>query len=525
MRHPRSQKDFREEIESHLQLEIDRLIAEGMSPEQADAQARRHFGNVTTAEERFYERNRFLWLDNLWRDFVYAARGFLRQPVLVLSACVSLALGTGVNAAFVTMIHSLLLLPVTTAVPEQLVTLWVGSGNRLSHANYRSLVDAGIPLAGYRMHELRVETKGEPVRISGQEVSANYFELLGISTALGTPFTVDRVKQHANVMVISHGFWRDVLESDANAVGRTIRVSGKAYVVSGVLPAGFRSIWGIGVSPPVYFPTGSDLAPALTGRGENRYELIGRLSAGESAAQFRDRALGVAKSLAEAFPDDNRDLGEVRIWAFPKLGKLAGQEGGFIAPVVLFATLLFVLVGLVVAIACANVASMLLARGANRQREIAVRLAIGCGRGRLLQFLLAESFLLALSGVSLGAVFGLWLARAISRYPLPFPVPVDFTISIDWRFMAYIAGLAVFATLLAGVAPIWQLRRIRPAAGLHGDRMTDGSGRRFSLRSILVGAQVAMATLLLAGSCLFVRSLWRSVQMHPGFRPGTCRDG
>lgn len=517
MRRSRSQKDFREEIASHLQLEIDRLIAEGMPPQEADAQARRHFGNVTTAEERFYERGRFLWLDNLWRDFAYAARGFLRQPLLVLSACVSLALGTGVNAAFVAMIHSLVLLPVTTAVPEQLVTLWVGFGNRVSHANFRSFVDAGIPLAGYRMHDLRMETKGEPVRINGQEVSANYFELLGISTALGTPFTTQRVKQDANVMVVSHGFWRDVLESDPNVVGRRIRVSGKAYIVSGVLPAGFRSIWGIGISPAVYFPTGSELAPTLIGRGENRYELIGRLSQDESAAQFRDRALGVARSLAEAFPDENRDLGQVRIWAFPKLGKLAGQEGAFIPPVMLFATVLFVLVGIVVVIACANVASMLLARGANRQREIGVRLAIGCGRGRLIQFLFAESFLLGVLGVALGALFGIWLAQAISRYPLPIPVPVDFTISIDWRFMAYIAGLVLFVTLLAGMAPVWQLRRVSPIRGVHGDRMTGGRGGRFSLRGFLVGAQVAMATLLLVGSCLFVRSLWRSLQVSPGF--------
>ena len=171
------------------------LIAEGVPAHEAEAAARRNFGNLTSAGERFYERGRLLWLDNVWADLKYAARALRRQPVLVAVACVSLALGTGLNTAFFAIIESVLFRAVTVEAPETLVTLWVGSSNRLSEANYKSLLRSGMPLAGYRIHdELRFQTAGEPVFVAGQEVSANYFDLLGISVARGSRLTPEVLK-------------------------------------------------------------------------------------------------------------------------------------------------------------------------------------------------------------------------------------------------------------------------------------------------------------------------------------------
>ena len=184
----------------------------------------------------------------------------------------------------------------------------------------------------------------------------------------------------------------------------------------------------------MYFATGSDLTPSSDDREALRYELIGRLSPGDSIQQFRDKTLARAKALAETYPKENRDLGRVQTWPFPKYGMLMREGSGSLAPVLLFATVLFVLLGLVVAIACANIASMMLARAMSRQREIAVRLAIGCGRRRLMQLLFAESFLLSAAGATLGALLGVWLAQAACRVRLPIPVPLDLTVSLDWRF-------------------------------------------------------------------------------------------
>jgi hypothetical protein len=186
----RSHRDFRNEIESHLQLEIERLIDEGLSPQDAEARARQNFGNVTCVAERFYETNRLLWLDNLWKDLTYAARALLRQPMLVAVACLSLALGTGLNTAFFALIDSVLLRPVTVEAPGSLVMLWIGSSNRISEANYHSIREAGIPLTSYRIHdELKLQAGDEPITIAGQEVSLDYFDSLGIPVAHGTRLT------------------------------------------------------------------------------------------------------------------------------------------------------------------------------------------------------------------------------------------------------------------------------------------------------------------------------------------------
>ena len=193
------------------------------------------------------------------------------------------------------------------------------------------------------------------------------------------------------------------------------------------------------------------------------------------------------------------------------------EGGGFLAPVVSFTLILFVLLGLVLTIACANIASILLARAVNRQREIAIRLSIGCSRARLLQLLFAESFLLSIMGAALGAALGVLLAQAASRVPLPIPVPLDLTVSLNWRIFAYASLLAIVATLLAATAPMWQTRRARPIDGLHGAHVKGAHRGRWNLRRVLVTIQVTIATILLIASGLFLRSLWLSTQIHPGF--------
>ena len=177
----------------------------------------------------------------------------------------------------------------------------------------------------------------------------------------------------------------------------------------------------------------------------------------------------------------------------------------------------FALLGLVLTIACANIASILLARAVNRQREIAIRLSIGCSRARLLQLLFAESFLLSIMGAALGAALGVLLAQAASRVPLPIPVPLDLTVSLNWRIFAYASLLAIVATLLAATAPMWQTRRARPIDGLHGAHVKGAHRGRWNLRRVLVTIQVTIATILLIASGLFLRSLWLSTQIHPGF--------
>ena len=514
----RREQEIAQEIAYHREL-VEREHREaGLTPDQARCSASRQLGNATLSREAAHHVWSPAAIEGLVQDLRYAWRGLSRSWGLLAVACLSLALSTGFGTALFSVVNAVIMQPVTADRPDDLVRFWVGNSNRLSWLNLQDLCEdtPGLTCVGHRIEELSWQPGDEPVRLFGQAVSVDYFERLGISVSQGRTFTSSSRADEGNVAVITYAFWQRQLGSDPNVLGRELVLSGRPYTVIGVLPRGFRSIWGLGISPSLYLPAGSILRPATAKRADTEYELLGVLRPGQSLAQFRSIALARAQYLEQAYPAENREFSRVQVWPVHRFGLFIQADDAMPKMLLLFGSVLIVLVLLLVVVACMNVAGLLVARAIARQREIAVRLSIGCGRVRLARLLLAESFLLALIGIGLGTVVSVWLARLLVAVPLPFPVAFELEVPIDTHLLLYLGVLVSLATVVSGLAPVLQSWRSRLTIGTGGTMRASGF-RRWSMRGCLIAGQVAVSTVLLVATMLFVRSLWVASQVHPGF--------
>ncbi|MGH9631756.1 MAG: ABC transporter permease [Bryobacteraceae bacterium] len=507
-----------EELALHRELVEREQEAAGLPPEEARRAAALQFGNITAARES--ARSVWVWEtgESILQDRRYAWRGLSRNRSLVAIACLSIALSTGFGTTLFSVVNAVVLQPVSATAPEELVRFWVGASNRISWLNYKEICEEtpGVLCAGYRGEEVSWHEGGEPVRMPSQAVTSNYFRLLGIRPAQGRLFDAETARQSRDLVVVTHAFWQRQLAGDPDVIGRKIILSGHPYTITAVLPQGFRSIYGLGIAPAFYIPAGSALCPFSQERNRTEYELLGRVPAGENAAAFRSRVLVRAQHLERIYGNDNRELGRVQIWPLNRLGLLLSQNDQMIQGLVLFAGLLLVFIVLLAVLACLNVAGLLLSRALSRQREIAVRLSLGCGKWRLSRLLFAESFLLAAIGTGTGALLSVWLARVLVAMPLPFPVPFDIEVPIDGYLLTYLAFLTGLSTIVAGLAPAihaWRMKGIGESI-----RSPRSLGfRRFSTRALLTTGQVALSTVLLVATMLFIRSLSNATQVDPGF--------
>jgi predicted permease len=514
----RREQDLADEIAWHRELAEQEQRDAGLPPDAARRAASLRMGNATLAREAA----RHVWvpavLEGAVQDLRYACRALIRSKTLLVVACLSLGVSTGFGTALFSVVNAVVLQPVTAERPESLVRFWVGDGNRISWLNLRDLCHdtPAVSCAGYRIDELAWQVGDESVRLFGQAVSPHYFTMLGIEAARGHVFTAGSVREAADAAVVTHAFWERRLSSDPNAIGRVLVLNGHRYTVIGVLPRGFRSLWGLGIAPSIYLPAGSSARPPTTRRGEAQYELLGLLAPGQSEAEFRTRVAARGAALASADPIDNKALGRVQTFPFHRLGLFISVNDQAMRVLVLFAAVIVVLVFVLAVVACVNVAGLLVARAAARQREFAVRVSIGCGRWRLARLLLAESLVLAVAGIGLGAVASLWVARLLVAVPLPFPIPFEAEVPIDLNLLGYLAALVGLATVVVGVAPVLQAFRVSMVGGI-GTAPRALGHRRWSARGVLIGVQVALSTLLLVGTTLFVRSLWVASRIDPGF--------
>lgn len=515
----RSAADLAEEMEFHRAMAEQENIEKGLTPEAAQRQARQRMGNETLAREDAHSVWSFTTAEGVWQDLRYAWRGLRRNKTLLAVACLSLALSTGFGTAVFSIVNAVILQPVTAGNLDRLVKFDVGGSNRVSWLNMQDLcVGQQFHCAGYRIEEEVVWERGdERTRTTVQTVSANYFEVLGTGTGQGRFFNSVSVGEAMDEAVVTHSFWQRRLSGDPDVLGSTLQLGGYRYRVIGVLPRGFRSVWGLGVSPSVYVPAGSSLQPAATDRGNGMYELLGLLEPDQSLADFETRMMARTAQLEELYPLDNRDFSRVSAAALPRLGAVFGQnKNGMTQTLLAFSALLAGFILLLAVVACINVAGLLVSRAMAREREIALRRSIGCGRVRLTRLLFAESFLVAVCGIGLGAVLSIVLARLLIATPLPFPVPFEVEIPLNRTLFAYLAGLTGLATITAGLAPALHAWRI-PAAASIGHAPVTAGGRRGSMRRALIVAQVAVSTVLLIGATLFVRSLQQASQVDAGF--------
>ena len=390
--------------------------------------------------------------------------------------------------------------------PETLAAMRVGGNSHAHMRHYRFLRDACIfaGLAGSNEEaEANWRSGEETYRLHAMRVTDNFFGVVGVPLAMGRPIEPgDR-----DVVVLSDRFWRNRLGAETGVIGRSLTIDGRPHTVSGVLPPDHRTVLGFGFAPDVYLPAS---------RESDIVALIARLPEGMSLDAAYARLTAACRELDKVYPPEwNPKASWVTNTEVVPVAGLARLRNLSMVPFVAFFSMLLIVVGLVLLIACANVSNLLLARASTRRQELAIRLALGAGRRRIVRQLMAESLLLALLGAGAGLLLNLWLAGILNRVELPLPIPVHILIEPDWRLLGYAAVIAVASALVAGLLPALKATRGGVSAALkRTERQVEGHR---SLRGGLIVTQLAVSVVLLTMGVLFVRNMTRSMTMSPGF--------
>jgi predicted permease len=519
----RADADFSAELESHIEIQIDDGIRSGLSPEEARRRALLQLGGVEQVRQAQRDLRTVTWLGNTWRDLRYAGRTLAKHPGVTAIAVLSIGLGIGANATIFSMINRFLLRPAPMGDPTTLLALHTTHDgdrccNSFSWSLYTDLRDQAKSFAGvaayYELIPASIGGEGEPERVWGQAVTANFFDVTELHMILGRGFAPN--EESARAVVLGANLWRRRFDSDPAIVGKSVHLSGRLFTVVGIAPPSFHGADQI-LYTEFWVPLGnlSALVPSVADQKSRQFhfvEVLARLAPGTSPKQASVEMKGIAQRLAIAYPDSDKGS----TFVYEQAGSLPSNVRG---PVVLFFTALTVVVFLVLAIAGANVANLLFAQAAMRQRDMAVRLALGATRSRLRRQMLMESVLLGLGGGMTGVVLSLWSTNVLSAMRLPAPVPIDVHIDEDWRVLAFAFGLSVVSGVLLGVAPAWAASHPRLANSLKGEDALARPGRRFSMRNILIVAQIAMSVILLSLTGLFLRSLGSAATIDIGFRP------
>jgi putative ABC transport system permease protein len=454
-------------------------------------------------------------------DLRYAIRTLQKSPGLVAVVVVCLGLGIGVNTTIFSLFNAALLTGPTGRDPERLVQVEPGNGDQISYPNYLELgVPAGFDELALSSHVTLNLRSGETIQgLAGLQVSANYFTLLGVNAARGRTFdpSRDAPGKQPRVAILDHAFAKRQFAEAVDPIGSLLGLNGEFFTVVGILPEGYRPGMGLFV-PDVYVPISSIVSGRLDDRRRASFELRGRLATGATRAQAAAGFQAAAHRLETTYPAENGGLGRPPlILTQSGLGTLQGRGTPSELPIVLAAP--FVVFGLLLLIACANVAGMLLARGVSRRSEIAIRLAIGASRANLVGMLLAECFVLSVLSTAAGLLLAIALTPLLGYVSLPNAAALRIPpVAMDRNLLVYSASLAIATCLICGLVPALQSTRVTLTSGLR-DAAARGGGRR-RLRNLLVGFQVAASALLLTTSVLFLRSLLHVTTVDPGFDVG-----
>jgi putative ABC transport system permease protein len=447
----------------------------------------------------------------LSQDVRYASLMLLRQPGFALVAVLTLALGIGANTAVFTVINGVLLRPLPYADPDRIVTLLNGRNGRLSAAfsppNFLDVTkDSGVfaGAAAFQPTTVNVTGLGEPQRLDGADVTWPFFNVIGVTPRLGRVFTESDAKSHAAVVVLSDGLWRRQFGARADIVNQTVLMDGQPVTIVGVAPPEVAlprtaQYW----RPLVFSPR--DIAPGA--RGAQWVFVVARLKADIDLAAANGRIAVVADRLSHDFPNTNLNRAMTAV-------RLHDRMVNSVRPALL---VLFGAVTLVLLIACVNVANLLLARAQGRTREVAVRAALGAGRGRLIQQFLSESLVLGLAGAAGGLVVAYWSTRALVALG-PASIPRLSDVGIDWQVMAFAAAVSIATSVLFGLVPaLASTTRLAARSLAAGRGSVGGSGTR--VRKVLVVCEMALAVMLLVGAGLLMRSYQQLNAVEPGFAP------
>lgn len=507
-----------EELRFHAAMKADAFRAEGANGEDAYYAAMRRLGNPAGIKERSRDMWGWGWLEAFAQDSRYAFRVMRKSPAFALIAVVSLALGIGANTVVFSVLNALLLkaLPIADAARVYFVN---NSGEPAqSFPNYRDIRDRNSvfeSLFAYRITVMSLDEDRGAHRVWGYLVTGNYFESLGIKPVLGRFFTPaeDLHPNASPYAVLSYTCWQNRFGGDSQIAGKAIRINGRPYTVLGVAPRGFHGtevfywseIW-----VPMMMEPQIEGWSWLEVRNTHNSWLAGRLKPGVTVEQAEANLNVIAAQLAREYTSNE---GMRLTLGVPGIMGSAGRE-----PTRAFAGGVMLLAVLVLLAACANLASLLAARMADRSRDLAIRVSIGAGGGRIMRQMLTESLWIALLGGAAGCALAVVLLRLLSQWHAPLDFPVQFDVTPDWRVFLFACAAALFTGVLFGIGPARHAWKTDPALRLKGSAMSS-SGRRWAARDVLLPLQIALCCVLVTASLVAVRGLMRSFQTPLGFRP------
>lgn len=510
--------DMEKEFASHLELEAEEQRAKGLSVEEARYAAQRAFGNTALMKEQTREEWGWLKLEIALKDVQYGIRGLFRSPIFTIVSVLSLALGIGATTGIFGTFEAVFLNAVTARNLGQLEHIEPGDSN-VSYRCFQYLSSANIPtvegLVAYFESGLSLRSGTEMERITGDIVSPNFFAVLGVTPAMGRAFSEDEQQpgRQPHVAIVSHGFWQRKFDARPDVLGKVIELNREVFTIVGVLPKNYRSVHGYGMSPEVYVPLSKELVGDLNDPSLGSLNLIARMQDGVTFSQLKASLGPVVQSWRQLYPGDGRYAGKIDVYPLTGIEKM--RRDGIPLELTVFLLLLILVAVLILLIACANVAGLLVARGANRSREIAVRLALGAPRYRVIQQLLTETALLAFLGSCAGIALYLALATAAEKLQIRESVPFELHLHLDRTLLYFSIGLVALTTLLSGLVPA--LQSSRNSWHLRSNQIGAETYQRFSLRRALVVGQFALAFVLLVSASLFLRGLAKNSHADPGF--------
>ena len=524
-RRKRMMEDLDQDIRDYIERETQDNIERGLSPEEARYAALRKFGNVARVKEDTWEVWGFVWLEQLWQDVRYGLRMLVKDPGFTIIAVLTLALGIAANSTIFSAVSALLLRKPPVKDPDRLIT--ISSRNavrgwdlaRVSAPDFESWREESHAFEDMAAAEIErsftLTGQGTPESVDGDRVTPNYFSVLGVMPMLGRRFLPSEGQAgNDRVVVLSYDLWRDRFGLYPNAIGKDIKIDGEPHTIVGIMPpeAGVILFTPPRLWTPLVFGA-KDLSPSARG---NRYLslVLGRLKPGVTVQQAQAEIDSIAGRLARGYPDTNKDWGATVL----TLQEFLIQKPNIRAALMM----LMVMVGFVLLIACANIAGLLLARGAGRAHEMAVRSAVGASRLRLIRQMLAESLLIGAAGGGVGLMMSVW-GISLLRVGFNFnsygrqQAPL---LQLDQTTLVFTGAVCLVTAVLFGLVPAIRASRINPGPALtEGGRAGSGSFSRSRMRSALVVGEIALGLALLAGAGVIAREVRREFSEKVGFNP------